>query len=49
MQACQKCRVKSGYTRKDKGAHTAELKQCDKCGDVKPILDRRHWVKHGKK
>ena len=41
---CQTCRLKNNYKRKDKGAHTATVKECESCGEVKPILDDRHWA-----
>jgi hypothetical protein len=42
---CYDCRKKEGYKRKDQGAHTAILKDCDGCGEKKVILPSRHWVK----
>ena len=42
---CFKCRKKNGFERKDDGAHTAIVKKCDGCGEIKTILHSRHWVK----
>ncbi len=45
MIMCHKCRVSAGYIRKDDGSHTAVIKCCQVCGELKPVLDDRHWVK----
>jgi hypothetical protein len=47
-QACHNCMIKADYKRKDKGFHTAELAKCSVCGEVKPILSSRHYIKVNK-
>lgn len=43
--ACFKCRKADGYKPNDDGAHTARVKACSVCGEVKGILPCRHWRK----
>ena len=44
---CKACMIKAGYKRKDEGSHTAALFKCSVCGEVKPILSDRHYIKEG--
>ena len=41
---CFKCQRANGNYPKDNGAHTARVKTCDGCGEVKPILPSRHYT-----
>lgn len=45
---CFSCREEKGFIPKDDGAHTAMVRECSGCGERKPILNDRHWVKQGK-
>lgn len=42
---CHDCMTKNGFSRSDRGSHTAVLALCIGCDNAKPLLSSRHWIK----
>ena len=42
---CFKCHRAQGDKPRDNGAHTAQVIKCSECGEIRPCLPDRHWIK----
>lgn len=42
---CHICKREAGYSPRDNGVHTAQVKKCSGCGEVRAISPDRHWTR----